>query len=56
MENQPQRNSLVKTSFSSLENNYLAFLEKKFSEMNSELVSIYDITNKEDNDNSDKSN
>ena len=56
MENQNLRSSFNKISGSSFDNNYLASLEKKFTEMNSELASIYDTTLREDNDNSDQSN
>lgn len=55
MENQNLRSSINKITTSSFDNNYLAYLEKKFTEMNSELSSIYDSTLKEDNDNCDKS-
>ncbi len=56
MENQNLKSSFDKITTSSFDNNYLAFLEKKFTEMNSELLGIYDSTLKEDNENCDKSN
>ncbi len=59
MENQNlyQKYSVTnKIIVSSFDNNNLAYLDKKFTEMNSELASIYDTSLREENDISDKSN
>lgn len=57
MENQNIKNSTNKMSSTlKFDNNYVFYLEKKFTEMNSELASIYDSTLKEDNENNDISN
>ena len=55
MENQNFKNPVNKIR-SALDNNRISYLEKKFTEMNSELAVIYDSTLKEDNDNNDISN
>jgi len=59
MENQNNKininNISNKTNLTNIENSKLSFLEKKFSEMNSDLAFIYDSTIKENNDISEKS-
>jgi len=55
MENDIQKNPINKSSTPPFDNNYLSFLERKFTEMNSDLASIYESTNKEDLDFCDKS-
>jgi len=55
MENKNLKNQ-VNRAISAHENNRISYIEKKFTEMNSELAVIYDSTLKEDNDNNDISN
>lgn len=54
MENQNiNNNNIIKPPFLNKDNS--SFLEKKFKEVNEELISIYEISRKEEHENTDKS-
>jgi len=53
--NIPYNNNKLKNNMYTFENNYLQYLEKKFSEMNSDLVNIYEANLRDDTENSEQS-